>query len=218
MGKKRVRRLTCAVFLALAVCTGASRQIQQMLLPKVSVAPVEKGSVTHGGDYPAAWADEAAGIVSWQVEGDAYAYFTDVSDINFCWSDAEGEGQTRVFPILERRQGPDGSWTCAADVSELAAEAGALDLSGAYVSMKKTTDYDYTVPVSALSRRGDSYVVYTIETTQGVFSDEQTAQEWPVTVLDRDGVRAAVSTGRYGEVVTYASKPLASRMRVAVTQ
>lgn len=214
--KKRLWKLTGYILLALLVCTELAGQIQRMLLPQVAAAPLGAGTITHSDAYPAVFGEAGTGLVSWQVDEQGYEYYGENRKASLAWTDKNGAERTEVLKIAWQTQNVDGTWRFAMDAAKLSEELSeGADIS---VWMEKGTAYPYTVPLSALSMAADGYVVYIIETRQGVFNDEQIVQSRPVEVLDKDNTTAAVSAGWADKVVAYTSKPLWDRMQVVVVE
>lgn len=214
--KKRLWKLTGYILLALIVCTGLARQFQRMLLPQVAAVPLQAGTITHADAYPAVFGEAGAGLVSWQMDEDGYARYGENQKASLAWTDKDGESRTEVLKIAWQTQNPDGTWNFAMDAGKLSEEL--LENADISVWMERSAEYAYTVPLSAVSMNADGYVVYMIETHQGVFSDEQIVQGMPVEVLDQDGTLAAVSAGWADYVVAYTSKPLQDRMQVVTAE
>lgn len=214
--KKRLWKLTGYVLLILAVCTGLAKQFRQMQMPQVTVAPIASGTILHEDVYPAVPDAAGDGTVRWQLDEQGYAHYGENRKAALMWTDADGGEQTEVFGIADKIQNPDGIWEFTMNIPELSARL--LPDTQIQVRMEAGKEYEYTVPLSALSMDAYGYKVYTIETHQGIFSDEQRVQSWYVEVTDQDSVSAAVSSGRSEQVVAYTSKPLQNRMQVTVVQ
>lgn len=214
--KKWLWKLTGYVLLVLVVCTGLARQFQQLLMPQVTAAPLAAGTITHEDVYPAVLGEAGSDMVSWQVDEQGYAYYGDNQKASLEWTNKDGESQQEVFKIADKKQNADGTWNFTMDIAKL---SGKLQEDAAVsVWMELESEYDFTLPLSALSMNADGYTIYIIETHQGIFSDEQIVQERSVEVLDEDGVMAAVTPGWAEQVVTYTSKPLWSRMQVVIAE
>lgn len=212
--KKWLWKLTGYILLALVVCTGLARQFQRLLMPQVTAAPLEAGTITHEDAYPAVFGKAGSDMVSWQVDGQGYEYYGDNQKASLEWLDQDGERQREVFKIAGKEQNADGTWNFTMDIAKLSGKL--QEDTDAAVWMELESEYDYTLPLSALSMDADGYLVFIIETHQGIFSDEQIVQGRPVDVVDTDGVMAAVTPGWADQVVTCTSKPLWSGMQVAV--
>lgn len=213
--KRRLRKLTGCVFVILILCTALARQFKALLLPQVMTAALEPGKVIHRDSYPAV-AD--GWTVSWVVDSQGYGYYADVTKAELSWMDADGQKQTDILRITDKQKKRDGTWTFFLDAEKISAEAGSGMSGTLQVSMQSEISYPYTLPVSALSKDGDGYMVFAVQTKQGLFSDEQTVWRVPQTVLDQDSYTAAVSSGWAGRVAVYTSRPLADDMRVVVVE
>lgn len=220
MGKVRLWKLTGYLLLALAVCTGMARQFQQMQMPQVTAAQVAAGTILHEASYPAVLNAKEDASVHWQLDAPGYAQYGESRKASLAWMGVDGKEHTEVFRIADKVQHTDGTWDFSIDISGLSGKTlqEVLQDKDACVKMETEKTYSYTLPLSALSMDGYGYLIYTIETHQGIFSDIQTVQSWYVEVLDQDSVTAAVSSGGQGKAVIYASKPLQNKMQVVITK
>ncbi len=214
--KKRLWKLTGYIFLALIVCTGLARQFQRMLLPQVTVAPLGAGTLTHQDVYTAILGEAGDGIVSWQVDERGYRYYGENQKANLVWTDNDGNERTEALKIAKKTRSKDGEWEFTMDAARLSENLPADTTISVWMESKIA--YGHTLPLAALSMDADGYVIYTVETHQGVFSDVQTVHHWPVDVIDQDNVMAAVSSGQTDQVVTYTSKPLWDNMQVVIAE
>ncbi|MDE7311890.1 MAG: hypothetical protein K2N87_09820 [Eubacterium sp.] len=215
MVKIRLWKLTGYLLLALAVCTGMARQFQQIQMPQVTAAEVAAGTISHEASYPAVLNGEEDASVHWQLDAPGYAQYGENRKASLIWTGIDGKEHTEVFNITDKVQNADGTWDFSMDIPGVSGKV--LQDQDACVKMETAKTYSHTLPLSALSMDGYGYLVYTIETHQGIFSDIQTVQSWYVEVLDQDSVTAAVSSVMQGKVVIYASKPLQNKMQVVIT-
>lgn len=209
--KRRLRKLTGCVFLVFLLCTALARQFEMLLLPKVLTAAIGAGTVTHQSTYPAT----AEGFkVSWIIDKAEYEYYKDTRKAGLTWICADGREREELFKITHKKENTDGTWTFMLNAKKISKE-GVGGLFGTLsVCLENEVSYPYTLPLSALSMDADGYMVFAVQTKQGLFSDVQTVTKIPLRVLDQDSHTAAVSSGWAERVVTYTSRPLAEGMRV----
>lgn len=214
--KKRLWKLTGYILLALFICTGLAGQFRLMLLPQVTVAPLEAGTIIHQDIYSAVPGEAGSHIVSWQVDEQGYGYYGENQKASLIWTDQDGESRKEICKIADKVQNADGTWEFQLDITKLSGELPVdADVN---VWMEAESEYDYILPLSALSMDADGYMIYVVETHQGIFADEQIVQGRPVTILDQDSAMAAVTPGWEDRVVTYTSKPLWSNMQVVIAE
>lgn len=209
--KRRLRKLTGCVFLALLLCTALARQFEMLLLPQVLTAALGAGTVMHQDTYPAT----ADGFkVSWMIDAAEYEYYKDTRKAGLTWTCADGREREELFKITRKKENTDGTWTFMLNAKKISKE-GVDGLYGTLsVCMENEVSYPYTLPLSALSMDTDGYMAFAVQTKQGLFSDVQTVTRIPLRVVDQDSNTAAVSSGWAQRVVTYTSRPLAEGMRV----
>lgn len=89
---------------------------------------------------------------------------------------------------------------------------GTLNINGTEM------DYEYTIPFSALEKSGESYFVYYLREMNGRFGKEYRVMLMEIDVIAQDGVRAALKSQGFYEMVIDTNKALADNMTVMVQE
>ncbi len=87
------------------------------------------------------------------------------------------------------------------------------------ITCSKTVAVGTVVPLSALTDMGGgNYLLYVVDTSQGIFGEEHVVKEIGVQKLGDDNVKAVIvgEVEENAKVATYASKPLKDGMAVAI--
>lgn len=79
-----------------------------------------------------------------------------------------------------------------------------------------STEYEYTIPFTALEKEGDTYFVYYLQETDGRFGKETKTMRMETNVIAQDGVLAALKSKGFYEMIIGTNKPLEDKMLVSV--
>lgn len=79
-----------------------------------------------------------------------------------------------------------------------------------------STEYEYTIPFTALEKEGDTYFVYYLQETDGRFGKETKTMRMETNVIAQDGVLAALKSKGFYEMIISTNKLLEDKMLVSV--
>ena len=219
--RRNLNRFTVVLAIILLVCTFLSRTIENSLLPAVTTAYPSGGTLDLSLRTSAeAELDPDSGekqVVLLLTQSEAER-LSPGGRVSLSWVDRAMHPSVAVSEISEITRDPDTGLirvTIPADSMEL------REGQEAEVKLVRTSEYHgVLLPAFAVrtGRDGEEYV-FLLRQKEGLFGTEYYAEQFPVTIRERNDLYAAVDGifNMADQVVLTATRPLSSGQKVRVT-
>lgn len=164
---------------------------------------------------------DASKTVQWQMSDQAMQRFAGMDTIQLYFvaeTGSERSYQSEKIAIdKEVFDNESGLWEVSGTLPDTwnQSEISKVQVLLRYESMT----YPLIIPAECVTERNGQYYVYTVDTRESVFGDENVVQEVEITVLEKNSRQVACESGGITEgqrLVRYADKPLADRKTVSV--
>lgn len=161
--------------------------------------------------------------VQWEMSDEALQRFSgmDVIQLYFVAEDESGKTYQSDEATVDKKRynNENGMWEVSATLPERWNQS---EISRVQVLLKyESISYPLIIPTECVTKRNGRYFVYTVDTREGIFGDENVVRETEITILEKNSRQIAAQVGGISEgqkIVRYADKVLENNETVIVVE